>query len=343
MRRFRDAMSVGPDHPDHSMLISGPRGSGKTVLLAAMRDTAERNDMETVRITAKPEPTFADALVESMAPHPTARHRLSSAQISVLGTGAGMTVQTPRTSTPSIHTRMLKAMEALADRTGRNARGALITIDEFHNSNIAAARDFAHALQDVTKIDGKPVMLAAAGLPTMEETVLSDPGMTFFQRIARIHLEPLTPAEAAEGMQTQVFDPVFKDLSDTDRFVAITMSRLDGEEVEPHDLAHATGKPANYLSVYTNRLSRAGVIHRSARGRLRFVHTTMRDWLRRQHISHLTPPESTPAPKTGTTVKERIIAAHHATPEATHTAIAKRLGTSPNYVGRIRRRITRTH
>ena len=59
-------MSAGPDHPDHSMLLKGPRGSGKTVLLAAMRDMAEQNGLMTVRVTAKPEPTFADALIEQM-------------------------------------------------------------------------------------------------------------------------------------------------------------------------------------------------------------------------------------------------------------------------------------
>ena len=406
IRRFRSAMVVGPDHPDYSMLIKGPRGSGKTVLLSVMRGIAERNGMGTVRVTAKPEPTFADALIESMVPRTAPRPRFSSARISILGTGAGLSVENPDTDTDmvSIHTRMLVAMETLADHAGSGVRGTLITIDEFHNSNIAAARDFAHALQDVAKIDGKPVMLAAAGLPTMEDTVLSDPGMTFFQRIARIHLDPLTSAEASEAlhepitaaggaingealrmavdaasgypfmiqlvgyhswercthsaglispadvrsgirtaskeMQTQVFAPVFRDLSDIDRLVVVAMSHFDAEEVRLSDLARATGKASNYLGVYTDRLRQAGVIHSPARGRLRFVHTTMRDWLRRQHITHTA---NSSAPKTASSVKERIIEEHHTTPEATHVAIAERLGTSPHYVGRVRRNITSCH
>ena len=402
MRRCRAAMSAGPDHPDHSMLLKGPRGSGKTVLLAAMRDMAEENGLATVRITAKPEPTFADVLIEQMTSGSDGeRRRVSSAQVSVLGTGAGVSLQAPEPRALSIHTRMLDAMEHLADRAQRNATGALITIDEFHNANIAALRDFAHALQDVAKIDGKPVMFVGAGLPSMEETALADQGMTFFQRIARTQLDPLSPEESAEAlrvpieaaggtigdealtaaagatsgypfmvqlvgyhswerradpggtitpddvqaaigaatgdMEVQVFAPMIRDLSDTDRLVLEAMSMFEVPEIKLSDLARATGRTSNYLSVYIERLREAGVIDRPARARARFVHRTMRDWLRRQCVERGTAVGSFGPPETTTTVKERIIATCRSNPEATHAAIAARVGTSPDYVGRVRR------
>ncbi len=402
MRRCQAAMSAGPDHPDHSMLLKGPRGSGKTVLLAAMRDVAEQNGLVTVRVTAKPEPTFADALIEQMtSASDTDGRRLSSAQVSVLGSGAGVSFQTPEVREQSVHTRMLAAMEGLADHGQRKAKGAFITIDEFHNANIAAVRDFAHALQDVAKIDGKPVMFVGAGLPSMEETALVDPGMTFFQRIARTQLDPLSPEESAKAlrapihaaggaiddealataaaatsgypfmvqlvgyyswehcanpndgitsgdvraaigaattdMEAQVFTPVVRDLSDTDRMVLEAMSAFDTPEVQICDVSRAMGKTSNYLSVYFQRLLEAGVIHRPSRGRLRFVHTTMRDWLRRQALERDPMSEGAPSPETTSTVKERIIAASNADPDATHVAIAARVGTTPAYVGRVRR------
>ena len=402
MRRCRAAMSAGPDHPDYSMLLKGPRGSGKTVLLAAMRDVAEQNGLATVRVTAKPEPTFADALIEQMTSDSDAgRRRVSSAQISVLGTGAAVSLRAPESRELSVHTRMLDAMEHLADRAQRNARGALITIDEFHNANIAALRDFAHALQDVAKIDGKPVMFVGAGLSSMEETALADPGMTFFQRVARTQLDPLSPEESAEAlrapieaaggtigdealtaaagatsgypfmvqlvgyhawercadpggaitpgdvraaivaatsdMEVQVFAPMVRDLSDTDRLVLEAMSAFDIPEIKLSDLARATGRMSNYLSVYIERLREAGVIDRPARGRVRFVHTTMRGWLRRQRIERGTAVGGFGPPETTITVKERIIETCRSNPEATHAAIAARVGTSPDYVGRVRR------
>ena len=42
-------------------------------------------------------------------------------------------------------------------------------------------------------------MFVGAGLPSMEETALADPGMTFFQRIARTQLDPLSLEESARG------------------------------------------------------------------------------------------------------------------------------------------------
>ena len=402
MRRCQAAMSAGPDHPDHSMLLKGPRGSGKTVLLAAMRDLAEHNGLITVRVTAKPEPTFADALIEQMSTgSDTGSRRMSSAQVSVFGSGAGVSFQTPEVREQSVHTRMLAAMEGLADHAQRKAKGAFITIDEFHNANIAALRDFAHALQDVAKIDGKPVMFVGAGLPLMEETALADPGMTFFQRIARTQLDPLSPEESAEAlrapiraaggmiddealataaaatsgypfmvqlvgyhswelctdlsdgiaprdvsaaihaattdMEAQVFTPIVRDLSDTDRLVLEAMSAFDTSEVQICDLSRAMGKTSNYLSVYIERLREAGVIHRPSRGRLRLVHATMRDWLRRQSLERRPLSEAAQSPETTMTVKERIIAASNADPESTHAAIAARVGTTPGYVGRVRR------
>lgn len=402
MGRCRAAMSAGPDHPDYSMLLKGPRGSGKTVLLAAMRDLAEQNGLVTVRVTAKPEPTFADALIEQMtSASDVERRRVSSAQVSVLGSGAGVSFRAPEPRELSVHTRMLDAMERLADRAQRNTKGALITIDEFHNANIAALRDFAHALQDVAKIDGKPVMFVGAGLPSMEETALADPGMTFFQRIARTQLDPLSAEESAEAlrapigaaggtigdealtaaaaatsgypfmvqlvgyhswercadpggaitsddvraaigaatgdMEVQVFAPMVRDLSDTDRLVLEAMSAFDIAEIRLSDLARATGRTSNYLSVYIERLREAGVIDRPARGRVRFAHTTMRDWLRRQRVERGTAEGGFGSPVTTTTVRERIIEACRSNPESTHAAIAARVGTSPDYVGRIRR------
>ena len=79
------------------------------------------------------------------------------------------------------------------------------------------------------------------------------------------------------------------------------------------------------------------MIDRPARGRLRFVHTTMRDWLRRRRVERGTAADDFGPPETTTTVKERIIDACHSSPRATHVAIAAHVGTSPDYVGRVRR------
>ena len=44
-------------------------------------------------------------------------------------------------------------------------------------------------------------MLVDAGVPKINDTVLADDGMTFFQRAARMPIEPLTAADAAQAIE----------------------------------------------------------------------------------------------------------------------------------------------
>ena len=385
------------------MLVKGPRGSGKTVLLAAMREMAEENGLTTVRVTAKPEPTFADALIEQMTSASGAEHRrMSSVQGSVLGSGAGVSFRAPEPRELSVHTRMLTAMERLADKARRNAKGALITIDEFHNSNIGALRDFAHALQDVAKIDGKPVMFVGAGLPSMEETALADPGMTFFQRIARTQLDPLSPEESAEALRapieaaggtigdealttaaaatsgypfmvqlvgyhswTRCADPGGAITpGDVGAAIGAATSDMRGASVRPHGQGPLVHRPAGprgdehvrhrrdqaqrRLTGHGQDVELCQRLHRAPpRGRGDRPTRTGAAAFRAYDDACLASPAARRArrsggrdfrpPETTTTVKERIIATCRSHPEATHAAIAARVGTSPDYVGRVRR------
>ena len=95
-------------------------------------------------------------------------------------------------------------MEALAETAEASGSGVLITIDEFHNANVDGAREFAHNLQELSKLGSHPILFVAAGLPVMEDTVLADPGMTFFQRIARTPIGPLTEVETQRAIATPI-------------------------------------------------------------------------------------------------------------------------------------------
>ncbi len=159
----------GVEQPVGSMLRKGPRGSGKTVLLAAIRDTAEQHGLTTVRATAKPEPTFADVLIEQLTSVPDTEHRrISSAQLSMLGSGAGVSFR------------------------------------------------------------------AAIGAATSD-------------------------------MEVQVFAPMVRDVSDTDRLVLEAVSMFDTAEIKLSDIARATGKTSNYLSVYIERLTSQDYVGRVRR------------------------------------------------------------------------------
>ena len=209
--RFRNAMSAGPMHPDFTMLVSSPRGSGKTVLLSAICDIATDAGWATAPITATPRDTLSDLISEEMAHTAQGfadrgkKRRISSFNLSVLGTGGGVALA-EQPHEPPRQTRMLRTMEALGGLGDQKGRGVLITMDEFHKANVDGVREFAHALQSVSKVAAKPVMFVGAGLAMMEYSVLEDDAMTFFQRIARIRIEPLTESETMTAIQSPIVD-----------------------------------------------------------------------------------------------------------------------------------------
>lgn len=211
LSRLRAAMSAGPTHPDFTMLISSPRGSGKTVLLKAMCDTAADAGWITVPMTAMSSDALSEMIAEEML-HvvrgftvQSSKRRISSFNLSVLGTGGGVAL-TDQTPVPLRHTRLLRTMELLGDLGDTGNSGVLIAFDEFHKAHLDGAREFAHALQSVSKVAAKPIMFVGAGLPTMEQTILADDGMTFFQRIARIHIDPLTESETMRALRFPIVD-----------------------------------------------------------------------------------------------------------------------------------------
>ena len=81
--------------------------------------------------------------------------------------------------------------------------GVLILVDEIHAAEEADARTLANAIQMV-RGEGKPLMFVGAGLPSMDETILGDEGITFFQRCEISDIGPLSDEDAASA----VADPI---------------------------------------------------------------------------------------------------------------------------------------
>ena len=295
-------------------------------------------------------------------------------------------------------------MEGLADHAQRKAKGAFITIDEFHNANIAALRDFAHALQDIAKIDGKaghvrgcwPALdggdrpcrprhdLLPAHRPKRSWTrsaLRSRPkrcGCPSRRPEPQLTMRPWpTAAEATSGYPFMVqlvgyhswehcADPTdgitpgdvhaaievanhghgspspsprsFRDLSDTDRMVLEAMSAFDTGEVQICDCLTGHGQGVQ-LSERLHRAAPRGWCDPPpiTGGGCALCMRPCAIGSADRALSGIPMSEQAPSPETTTTVKERIIAASNADPEATHAVIAAQVGTAPDYVGRVRR------
>ena len=82
----------------------------------------------------------------------------------------------------------------------------LLTVDELHDVDRDDVRDVASAVQIVTRRRLRPVAFAAAALPLVEHTHLSDHNMTFLQRCARAPLGPLDPDETRAALCQPIVD-----------------------------------------------------------------------------------------------------------------------------------------
>lgn len=189
------------------MLLTGPRGSGKTVTLNALEDLARAHRWEVISETMRP--GLARDLTTSMLPDllrridPDARSsRMTSMQGSALGFGAGASREVedryPRPE-PSLRSLVTAATEVLDQR----GTGLLLSLDEVHTAAVADLREIAQVVQHAFR-EGRPLAFVGAGLPSSVEDVLNDEVLTFLRRAERFALADVDPDEVAIALQQPI-------------------------------------------------------------------------------------------------------------------------------------------
>ena len=185
--RLERALRHGPTHPDYTLLLTGRRGYGKTVLLNSAEAVARNNGWCVVSLSAS-SGTFRGELlsiVTDSLPDDGSKLRLASLQ--VLGVG-GSVVQRQPSPPASMPPLIRTALTEAADHMAAQGAGLLVTVDELQAGDPMEMREFATAVQHITRRELRPLAFVGAALPEVEGTLLADPGMTFFQRCARAPL-----------------------------------------------------------------------------------------------------------------------------------------------------------
>lgn len=203
---FSDALDEGPGSPDRAMMVTGVRGSGKTVLLNAFEDIARQSRWVVISETTRP--GLVEELVKTRLPALLAEHDPDAVTSELTGasaTGAGFGGSVSRQRT--VHHRMVPSLRSqldlLTDLLQPQQRGVLITLDEVH----AAARD---ELRNITQTvqhafrEGRQVAFAAAGLPSAIDRILSDPVTTFLRRAERYTLDAVNPSEVRRALRQPI-------------------------------------------------------------------------------------------------------------------------------------------
>lgn len=185
------SLASGPRDSGYTRLILGQRGSGKTTILAEIRELARASGMLALGAdgaTSGLPARVASAIDRardpgrhtwSASPETGRRMRLSGFQIGPFGANWE--------ELPALQQQWSigRRLEALAEWASEQGSAVLLTVDEMHAIDREEARRLAADIQSITKIDGLPLAFVGAGLPEMAGTVLADRKMTFFHRCHR--------------------------------------------------------------------------------------------------------------------------------------------------------------
>lgn len=197
---FGASLEAGPGDPRRTLLISGPRGIGKTVLLNELEDEAANRGW--IHLRAQPydliQPlidTEIPRALQSVRQSNPDRRRITGVNVAGLG-GFSTSIAEGAGPAPSF----ISALNELCDALPAQA-GVLLTLDEVQSVDQTELWHLTAAIQDLRR-DNRNVAFAAAGLPEGVARLLQHPGTTFLRRAQHAVLAPMTPAETASVLQT---------------------------------------------------------------------------------------------------------------------------------------------
>ncbi|MCY4664184.1 MAG: AAA family ATPase [Acidimicrobiaceae bacterium] len=200
-----EALDSGAGHPDFTSLLVGVRGAGKTATLNAVQEHARDRGWPVIAETAHAD--LCNRLVAAALTLPdgdrgqSGRPRLTG--MSALGVGVEFTRAGP-VDEEATDARLRPVLTDLGSRLASERRGLLITLDELQGGEQSELREFATTLQHVTRREELPIAFVAAGLPSIDDTVLQDSAITFLQRCSRHEIAELTEAATATAFAEPV-------------------------------------------------------------------------------------------------------------------------------------------
>ena len=190
-----EALDSGAGHPDFTSLLIGVRGAGKTATLNAVQEQARDRGWLVIAETANGDLCRRlVAAVRELSGGDHGRPRLTG--MSAFGVGVEFTRADP-VEAGATDARLRPVLTDLGLRLASERRGLLVTLDELQGGEPSELREFANTLQHVTRREELPIAFVAAGLPSLDDTVLQDSAITFLQRCSRHEIAELSDAATA--------------------------------------------------------------------------------------------------------------------------------------------------
>lgn len=163
-------------------IITGVRGSGKTVLLTEISQKLREND-EWIVIELNPSTDLLQGLLSKLNSNQVCAGIIKSAKIDLSFFGFGVTIEgsAPITDTET-------AIITILEKIKKHGKRLLITIDEVTNNDFMKV--FAGSFQIFVRQD-LPVFLLATGLYENIDELQNEKNLTFLYRAPKIQLKPL--------------------------------------------------------------------------------------------------------------------------------------------------------
>ena len=195
------AFEDGPGNPNLSSIIVGPRGSGKTALLACIASEALERGWVSARVSALPGmledilERAREAATEFLEPGPG---------VHVKGVGIPQVIEVEFTRADAGAGNWRTRMNRLLDALSEHDVGLLITVDEVRtdlDEMVQLAATYQHFVQEDRK-----VALVMAGLPHQVAELVDDKSVSFLRRARLRRLGRVRDADVEIALRKTVLD-----------------------------------------------------------------------------------------------------------------------------------------
>ncbi|HIY22946.1 MAG TPA: AAA family ATPase [Candidatus Brachybacterium merdigallinarum] len=194
---------------ERSVLITGARGVGKTVLLSQLQDVAANAGWQVVVLHTSSTSMVDElrgAVVDLLRAHdPQATSRtLTRAEAGAVGARAGIELDvTDRYQGEKVPLGRL--LERLAELLTAQGTGLLVALDEVQAADRDQLHEIAQHMQDLTG-RGLSVSFVAAGIRSGVDDLLAHPRTTFLRRAHKVEVGGVDVGTAAEVIRQTVAD-----------------------------------------------------------------------------------------------------------------------------------------
>lgn len=201
VRDFDKGLDNGVGAPGRIMLITGARGTGKTVMLTVLGDKARAHKWDVIEETASD--GLCERLVSELCSKDSLIDKLTFAP-SITIAGASVSLGEAELSPKRMPETLRKAMSARLDALEKRDAGLMISIDETQAANRADLIAIATAIQHQIR-EKRNVSIVFAGLPQMISDLFDDEVITFLRR-ARTNVLANVPIDEVKESFAQTFE-----------------------------------------------------------------------------------------------------------------------------------------